>query len=95
MADDFIISRTQGRWQAVAASDRGKAFASGDPRFEGRRADLGAAGSLAFYQELHERGYFAGVPDGLPPAGGGLIASRLALLLLLLVLPILAFVLLS
>ena len=95
VANDFVISRSQGQWQAVAASDRGKALAAGDPRFDGGRAALDPAEALAIYRELHERGYFAGVPDGLPPPGRGLLFSRFALLLALIVIPIMLFVLLA
>ena len=47
------------------------------------------------YQALHERGLFVGVPDGLPAAGRGLIFSRFALLLALIVTPIMPFMLLA
>ena len=81
MANDFIIAPLQDQWQIIATSDRGRAFAKADLRFDDGRADLGPAEALGIYQEIHERGYFAGVPDGLPPPGRGLILSRLALLL--------------
>lgn len=95
MASDFVISRPLGQWQVVAISDRGKAFAAGDPRLRGGTAALEPAGALAMYQALHDEGFFVSVPDGLPPVGGRLIALRLMLLLSLIVLPILAFALLA
>jgi hypothetical protein len=94
MTDDFDISRLNGGWRVVATSDRGKAFAAADPRFQSGKAVLDPAEALAMYQELHDKGYFPRVPDGLPPVGRKAIFPRLALLLALIVIPLLAFVLL-
>lgn len=95
MTSDFIISRVDGRWRVAASSDRGKAFATEHPRFDGDEADLDEAETLAVYQKIHALGYFASVPDGLPPAGKGRIIARLALVLALVVVPLMIFVLLT
>lgn len=93
MTDDFDISRSRGRWRIVATSDRGKAFAAADPRFRSGKADLDPAEVVAIYQELHDKGYFPRVPDGLPPVDRKSIFPRLALLLALIFIPLLIFVL--
>jgi hypothetical protein len=95
MPNDFIISKLDGRWQIEATSERGKAAVADDPRFDAGKADLDPDQSLAAYQGLHSRGYFAGVPDGLPPPGKGLIVSRMALALALIVIPLVMFLLLT
>lgn len=94
MDNDFIIRPAKGRWQIVATSERGKAFAVKHPRFEGDKADLDAAEALNVYQKVHEDGFYATAPAGLPPAGNRLIFSRLVLVLALLLLPVMLFLLL-
>lgn len=91
MTSDFIISRVDGRWRVAAASDRGKAFASGHPRFDGDEAVLDPAEALAVYQKIHALGYYASVPDGLPPARKGQILVRLAFALALILIPLMIF----
>ena len=95
MTDDFDILRLDGRWQVVATSDRGRAFESADPRFQSGKAGLEPAEVVAIYQELHDKGYFPRVPDGLPSVGRKAILPRLALLLALILMPLLIFVLLA
>jgi hypothetical protein len=91
MTHDFDISRLQGRWQAVATSRRGRAFAAEDPRFGSGKAELDPAQTLPIFQELYDKGYFPSAPDGLHPAGPGTIAPRLAILLAAGVVPLLVF----
>lgn len=93
MTNDFIISRAQGSWHVVAASDRGQAFAAGDGRFEGGRADLDSAEALSIFQELFGQGYFPSVPDGLPPPSPKVLYARVALVLAMLLIPLMLYVL--
>jgi hypothetical protein len=81
MDSDFIIFPPSEKWKAVAVTERARALAANDPRFEGTEAKLDPAEALAMYQELHDRGYYSTVADGLPPPNRGLILSRLALLI--------------
>jgi len=94
MTHDFDISRLRRQWQVVATSSRGKAFAAADSRFGSGKADLEPAQTWPIFQELHDKGYFPRVPDGLPPAGREMIAPRLAILLAAGVVPLLIFALL-
>jgi hypothetical protein len=94
MTDEFDISRLHGRWQVVATSERGKAFAAGNPRFQSGKAVLDPAAALVIYQELHDKGYLPRVLNGLPPVGRKLLYSRLALLLAVIGIALIIFVLL-
>jgi hypothetical protein len=93
VTSDFIISKAgRGRWRVAAASDRGKAFAADHPRFDGYEAELDPAEALPLFQKIHALGYFASVPDGLPPDGKGRILARVAFALALLLIPLMIFV---
>ena len=94
MEDDFVIRNIGGRWVVEAVSERGAAFAGSDPRFTDGRALLRDSEVLRLHEELKRNLLFAGLPDGLPQPGGGLL-MRLLLLLLLLLLPVLLFGVLS
>lgn len=94
MTSDFIISKAGSRWQVVATSERGRAFAAGHPRFLDEKAELDGAEALAVYERLHGKGYYASVPDGLPSVAPERILVRLALVLGLILLPIVAYFLL-
>lgn len=94
MDNDFIIRRAGDRWRVVALSDRGKAFARSDPRFEDGEAILDAAQTRAIHDQLLKSLLFSGLPDGLPPPDGGLIAVRILFLLGLILIPLALFALL-
>ena len=91
MTNDFIISRADGRWRISATSPRGKAFAAVDKRFADGWADLDPAGALAIYQELLAKGYYPSVPDGLPPPSRAVLYTRLAALLVFVLIPLVLF----
>ena len=95
MTNDFIISRARGAWRIVATSDPGKAFAAGDDRFADGRADLVPAEALSIFQELLGQGYYPSVPDGLPPPSRKVLYTRLAVLLVFVLIPLVLFELLG
>lgn len=95
MTNDFTISRAGGRWRISATSPRGEAFAAADKRFAGGGADLDPAGALAIYQELLGQGYYPTVPNGLPPPSRSVLYTRLAVLLVFVLMPLVLFELLS
>ena len=93
MFDDFVLSRSGGRWQITALSERAKALAADHPRFDGGKAELDEGEALAVYQKIHDKGLYVGAPDGLPPAAPAQVFSRLGLAAGLIGIPLLIYVL--
>ena len=91
MDNDFIIRRAGEHWRVVALSDRGKAFADADPRFERGEAILAPEEARALHDRLTRSLLFSSLPDGLPPAAADGFVMRVLLLLALILVPAFLF----
>jgi hypothetical protein len=84
MKKDFIILPNGRAWTAVATSERGRAFAQADGRFQDHRARLAPADASVLFAQLSSQGLSVARPEGLPEGSRRSLMLRLLAAILIL-----------